>query len=662
MVTANLLREGTNVDSTEEGVTVSERPTVPEITISRLGPSSIDEGQSARFIISASPAPSSNLVVNIDVDETGSFIIGTPPSSVTISGGSSSYTLSLPTDDDLVDEPDGEIEVTIESDTVYRVGAPSSASVDVEDDDPFPPSNVPPTVASQISDKTFTVGDAATTIVLEDKFSDADGDTLRYTAISSQPGVATASVPVTGSSLTLTPVAAGTATITVTARDRPPRVPGGLSVSQSFDVTVRPSTSTITIARHSSTPLTVTEGQSIQFTLTASSAPAAALTVNVSVTQAGSFLTGTPPSQTTIASGSTTADLILQTEDDTVDEMTGTVTATVLTDTGYKVGSPSSTGVIVLDDDKPAKPSNFRINGHLEDGEVTMRWYTNPEANEYQVQYQELDCKEGELACDTVGDWVMTTGNASGSGSAKEATLGGLSRFTVYQVQVKAVAVDASDEWSDITLVWPTSETVTVSGTSVASTPLHNYVADGTYTYQLCDPAVAPQGVLDPVPVPDWFDADAVFRASQEWQNRVVWSLGASGNIIKIVNNGTVSDCRGGLGNRSINLVMFLSPKGADRHCGDDVKGCIAVDPGNMNRPSNWTTIVLRADETVMTEPIGSCIRGHVTAVHEFGHGVGGVHHNSLQESIMSANRRPDLCAPTIYDEVPVMGNYQSRQ
>ena len=237
VVTANLLREGTNVDSTEEGVTVSERPTVPEITISRLGPSSIDEGQSARFIISASPAPSSNLVVNIDVDETGSYLSdSTPPGEVTISGGSSSYTLSLPTDDDSVDEPDGEIEVTIESDTSYRVGAPPSASVDVEDDDPIPPSNIPPTVASQISDKTFTVGDAATTIVLEDKFSDPDGDTLTYTASSSNTGVATASV--TGSSLTLTPVAAGTATITVTARDRAPRVPGGLSVSQSLTVTV----------------------------------------------------------------------------------------------------------------------------------------------------------------------------------------------------------------------------------------------------------------------------------------------------------------------------------------------------------------------------------------------------------------------------------------
>ena len=60
-------------------------------------------------------------------------------------------------------------------------------------------------------------------------FEDRDGDPLAYTAVSSDPGVA--SVSVAGSALTLTPVGYGPASIEVTARD-----PGGLSAAQTFAV------------------------------------------------------------------------------------------------------------------------------------------------------------------------------------------------------------------------------------------------------------------------------------------------------------------------------------------------------------------------------------------------------------------------------------------
>lgn len=48
-------------------------------------------------------------------------------------------------------------------------------------------------------------------------FSDADGDPLTYTARSSSPSVARVSV--LGSTVTITAVAAGRVTITITARD-----------------------------------------------------------------------------------------------------------------------------------------------------------------------------------------------------------------------------------------------------------------------------------------------------------------------------------------------------------------------------------------------------------------------------------------------------------
>ena len=62
-------------------------------------------------------------------------------------------------------------------------------------------------------------------------FNEPDGETLAYSATSSNPAVA--SVSVAGSSVTVTAVAKGTATVTVTATD-----PGGLAATQTFQATV----------------------------------------------------------------------------------------------------------------------------------------------------------------------------------------------------------------------------------------------------------------------------------------------------------------------------------------------------------------------------------------------------------------------------------------
>ena len=90
-----------------------------------------------------------------------------------------------------------------------------------------------PTVAIQIADQAMTLTDSPRTIDLADKFQEPDGDVLTHTAVSDNTGVVT--VAITGTTLTLTPVAAGEATITVTATD-----PSGRSASQKFTVTVAP--------------------------------------------------------------------------------------------------------------------------------------------------------------------------------------------------------------------------------------------------------------------------------------------------------------------------------------------------------------------------------------------------------------------------------------
>ena len=95
----------------------------------------------------------------------------------------------------------------------------------------------------------------------------------------------------------------------------------------------------------------VTEGTSATFTITASSAPTSALTVNVNVSETGDVISGTAPSTVTIDANKTSATLTVATDDDGADESNGVITAEVQSGTGYTVGSTSSASVTVEDND-----------------------------------------------------------------------------------------------------------------------------------------------------------------------------------------------------------------------------------------------------------------------------------------------------------------------
>ena len=90
--------------------------------------------------------------------------------------------------------------------------------------------NRAPTAVGTISDVTLTTDSSATEVDVSSKFSDIDGDTLTYTAVSSDTGVAT--VGVSAAVVTITPVAPGTATVTVTGSD------GSLTATQTIAITV----------------------------------------------------------------------------------------------------------------------------------------------------------------------------------------------------------------------------------------------------------------------------------------------------------------------------------------------------------------------------------------------------------------------------------------
>ena len=326
--------------------------------------------------------------------------------------------------------------------------------------------NERPEVDSAIADQTMTVG-VSRIISLQGTFSDPDGDTLTYSASISPSGIATVSVNDRDSTLTLAALAAGPATITVTAADRRSSTDADrLAASQNFAVTVEASLPTVTIAASTQS---VGEGQLVPFILSADPVPTTALTVNVSVTDTGSFLTDTTPTQVTIAGESATKSFTFQTTDDTIDEANGTVTATVLAGTGYTVGGSSSASVTVRDDDlsRPPKPESVSASSASGDS-AEVRWSHSNGIEVYRVQYREAD-KRG---------WRSVNVDASSPGSLTDrTTITSLKCETRYRFRVRG--------WGDgvsYLVTWgPYSDTV--------------YATTGD-----CGPVTPPQ---PPTPTPD---------------------------------------------------------------------------------------------------------------------------------------------------------------
>ncbi len=94
-----------------------------------------------------------------------------------------------------------------------------------------PPVNRTPRTVSTIPAQTLGEGGNALSIDVGPYFSDPDDDPLTYSAVSSDPDIVRAEL--SGSTLTITPVSDGTATVTVTASD------GDASARQTVSTTVQ---------------------------------------------------------------------------------------------------------------------------------------------------------------------------------------------------------------------------------------------------------------------------------------------------------------------------------------------------------------------------------------------------------------------------------------
>ena len=124
------IRHGTNY-----AVDLTLEEPLPVITIS--GGVAVTEGTGASFTVNANPPPAANLDVTVAVTQSGDFVTSSNrgAKTVTIAANATSKAYTVATENDMVDEADGSVTVTVNSGQGYTVGSTAAATVMVNDDD-----------------------------------------------------------------------------------------------------------------------------------------------------------------------------------------------------------------------------------------------------------------------------------------------------------------------------------------------------------------------------------------------------------------------------------------------------------------------------------------------------------------------------------------------
>ncbi len=119
-----------------------EQPVQPVVTV-EASASTVTEGGEVSFMLTATPAPVSDLTVTVSWSEQGSFLPASRPETFTIpTTGTAALSLTIP--DDSAEESDGSVTVTVAAGSGYTVGSQSTATVAVTDNDRAAPVGAPP--------------------------------------------------------------------------------------------------------------------------------------------------------------------------------------------------------------------------------------------------------------------------------------------------------------------------------------------------------------------------------------------------------------------------------------------------------------------------------------------------------------------------------------
>ena len=330
------------------------------VEVSVLGGPDIEEGGTAKFTLAAHPLPSSPLTVNVGITTKGDFGITNGSHTVTIPTNTGQAELKLATIDDNAVEDNGAVTATVTAGTGYDVSPTKPSSrVGINDaglDPCFAPlpangkasgtwssncdsvdlggryarfytfelkqtTDVTIDLTSQHTDTFLLLRRGNNTKSGAPMYQDDDGGNGSNSRISETLNIGWYTIEAT----TFSSSTSGTFQLNVSGLPAPPEI----SIASDGDVT---------------------EGTDATFTLTASPKPTANLDVTVEVTQSGDFITTGSHTVTITTSG--TATLTVPTTNDNIDEVDGSVTATISTGTEYRVSTTAGAATAnVADDD-----------------------------------------------------------------------------------------------------------------------------------------------------------------------------------------------------------------------------------------------------------------------------------------------------------------------
>ena len=320
--------------------------------VSFTAPGAITEGETAWFTFTREGGISHELTVSVSVSQTGDFLSGTAPGSAVFAAGAATTPLEIPTDDDSVPEADGSIAVLLSAGTGYATTGTLDQQVVVADNDrPVVTISAVTTPTDEGAVAVFRV--VATGGVIIEPF-----DVLVDVT---ESGAMLSTSPLLPRSVTLTAVGTPVDSPEGTEADTNPEPDSVITATlmsgtlydldavASAHVTVRDDDPLVSFTA----PGAITEGETAWFTFTREGGISHELTVSVSVSQTGDFLSGTAPGSAVFAAGAATTPLEIPTDDDSVPEADGSIAVLLSAGTGYATTGTLDQQVVVADNDRP---------------------------------------------------------------------------------------------------------------------------------------------------------------------------------------------------------------------------------------------------------------------------------------------------------------------
>ena len=337
--------------------------------ISVLAPlvTEVAEGENVQFAIIAGSRVDYTRRINLSVsDSTGNFIADTYDlnQEITLLTQRDRAILNVFTEDDNLDEENGEIAVTILPGRGYNVAtAPAdSASVTILDNDEHPVISIQPLALGAIiegSDAQFLlVADkpVTTNISINLEISDNDGNFLTTNSpivmeIAMETGLSRAEVTIpTMLDLVDEPDGEISAEVLSGTEYNIAEAPNNVASVIVLDDDVEPLISIQNVVD------SVYEDSDAEFLISTPTAPTNDIIVDVTLTKSGDYFENIPDDTVILRANSLETSIIVRTDNDREEEtQSGLVTAIVNPGTGYSVASPpdNQAEVIVKDDDIP---------------------------------------------------------------------------------------------------------------------------------------------------------------------------------------------------------------------------------------------------------------------------------------------------------------------